>query len=149
MRKLMIILPAAILALILTAHTTPASAPESNAEARTTASPYPSKGLPQCTEEDGYGMALCMWDAQAQGNGMGTSVVSGDCAPDYVGGNEASAVCVALYSQDGYTIPNEDGSSNTVPNGKSLVQECNEIMELTPRIEGDYISHIDCFRAMM
>lgn len=64
-------------------------------------------GLPACVVEDGNGMALCWWDAQRQGNGHGTSVVSGDCAPDVMRG--AWALCVRLY---------------TVPDGAALDHEC-------------------------
>lgn len=56
-------------------------------------------GLPACVVEDGNGMALCWWDAQAHGvgrNGRGTSVVSGDCAPDIMRGDWA--LCVRLYT---------------------------------------------------
>lgn len=47
----------------------------------------PETPLPVCSNEDGYGIALCTFDG----------VVSGDCAPDYVGGFDVSQQCVALH----------------------------------------------------
>lgn len=47
----------------------------------------PDAPLPACVVEDGNGMPLCTWDG----------VISGDCAPDYVGGFEISKECVALH----------------------------------------------------
>jgi hypothetical protein len=79
--------------------------------------------LPSCPDEEGAGMALCWWDAQAQGNGKGTSVVSGDCAPSIMG-DEASKACVILHSRESKIITNESGSTSTIPNGADLVGEC-------------------------
>lgn len=53
--------------------------------------------LPACTSEDGSGQALCYWDADTQGNGLGQDVISGDCAPEYVGSNAISEMCLSLY----------------------------------------------------
>lgn len=53
-------------------------------------------GLPACVTEDGAGVPLCWWDADSRGNHIGTSVLSGDCAPDVMGGR--SALCVRLYN---------------------------------------------------
>lgn len=32
--------------------------------------------IPACVHEDGSGQGLCLWNAQTQGNGQGTSVVN-------------------------------------------------------------------------
>lgn len=61
-------------------------------------------GLPACVAEDGNGMVLCWWDAQRR---RSTPGVSGDCAPDVMGG--FWALCVRLY---------------TVPDGAALDHEC-------------------------
>jgi hypothetical protein len=55
-----------------------------NAKASPTSEGSP---LPACSVEDGNGVALCIWDG----------VVSGDCAPDYVGGFDVSRECVAMH----------------------------------------------------
>lgn len=65
--------------------------------------------LPMCTYEDGSGQALCTWDAQTQGNGMGTDVIAGDCSLGTVGDVDASNACLTLWSED---------------NGPVLVDEC-------------------------
>lgn len=123
MRKTWIILPLALMALILApilayTHSPAESAP--TAIILPTATPT----YPACITEDGAGQALCWWDAQRQGNGEGTSVLSGDCAPSVMG--EASHVCVNLHARDSITITNEDGSMNTIPNGADLVAECTD-----------------------
>lgn len=46
--------------------------------------------LPECSVEDGNGVALCTWDG----------VISGDCAPDYVGGFDISKECVVKHSHN-------------------------------------------------
>lgn len=50
----------------------------------------PAEILPPCAEEDGFGVAVCQWDG----------VVSGDCAPEYVGGILESALCIQKHSYD-------------------------------------------------
>lgn len=134
MRNLLLI-PAALLALLALpalaythnpseSHATAIVLPTPTATMDAPISPVTEAlSLPTCAEEDGAGMALCYWDAQKQGNGMGTSVVSGDCAPDIMGA-EASALCVNLHSRASVTVQNADGSSNTIPNGADLVGEC-------------------------
>lgn len=88
--------------------------------------PVPSAPVyPACVTEDGAGQALCMWDAQTQGNGQGTSVVSGDCAPSVVD-VDSVALCVMLHSKPSMEIMGQDGSINTVPNGADLVAECTD-----------------------
>lgn len=69
-------------------------------------------GLPACVTEDGAGMALCYWDADSRGNHLGTSVVSGDCAPDVMGGR--SALCVRLYN---------------VPDAETLNRACKAVKQ--------------------
>ncbi len=109
-------------------------APESNVSALSAIAPTSPMDMPACEQEDGAGVALCWWDAQAKGNGKGTSIISGDCAADYVGGYEASVLCVKLHAMKARTITNADGSTNTIPNGSQLVAECNDIAN---RAEGD------------
>ncbi len=43
--------------------------------------------IPPCSVEDGNGVAVCLWEG----------VVSGDCAPDYLGSVLASRVCLAKH----------------------------------------------------
>lgn len=86
--------------------------------------PSATPTLPACVTEDGAGQALCWWDAQAQGNGMGTSVVSGDCAPSVMG--EASDACVNLHARESREEVHADGSINSIPNGADLIGECAE-----------------------
>jgi hypothetical protein len=107
--------------------------------------------LPSCVTEDGAGQALCMWDAQSQGNGQGTSIISGDCAPAYVGSQQASDVCVRLHSLPSTHTVNEDGSEVTMPNGADLVAECNEEntrMTIAEKNANEF-DVIDCFNAQM
>lgn len=73
--------------------------------------------LPPCEDEDGWGMALCTFDG----------IISGDCAPEYVGSEAISQQCVNLFSRPSQEIDNGDGSSHTEPNGADLVGECVEI----------------------
>ncbi len=56
----------------------------------------PLSNLPVCTDETGAGFALCVWDAGVQGNGEGTTIVSGDCAPDYVG-KDNMQLCISVF----------------------------------------------------
>lgn len=57
--------------------------------AKANASPVrPDAPLPVCETEDGFGTALCIFDG----------IVSGDCAPEYVGGFDVSKKCVVLHS---------------------------------------------------
>jgi hypothetical protein len=113
-----------ILALVISLTVALYLSPSQTSTAPAILLPTPTATLPVCVTEDGAGMALCTWDAQTQGNGQGTSVVSGDCAPSVMG--EASALCVNLHSRASVTVPNEDGSSNTIPNGADLVGECTD-----------------------
>lgn len=94
--------------------------------------PTSTPALPACITEDGAGQALCWWDAQQQGNGMGNSVVSGDCAPSIVGSEAVSALCVNLHARETREITNADGSINTIPNGVDLVGECIMESDSTP-----------------
>lgn len=104
-----------------------ASTPERHAPALSTSAPSPTNTLPACAVEDGSGQALCMWDAQEQGNGRGTSVVSGDCAPSVMG--EDSALCVQVHARDSVVVGNGDGSSHIIPNGADIVGECATIAQ--------------------
>lgn len=107
------------------------STPQSYVHVPTEPSPTSPMGMPTCDTEDGAGMALCWWDAQAQGNGQGNSVVSGDCAPSIMG-ESASALCVTLYDRPSAEVSNSDGSFNTIPNGADLVGECVMDKSATP-----------------
>lgn len=51
------------------------------------AAPGAADSLPRCAVEDGAGVAFCSWDG----------VVSGDCAPDFVGGIDTSAICIQKH----------------------------------------------------
>jgi hypothetical protein len=81
-------------------------------------------------------MALCTWDAQTQGNGMGTDVVSGDCALSITITPEVMAKCIALHNTQ---------------EGIDSVQECNDIENrivngLDSREPG--FTLYDCYKAM-
>lgn len=91
--------------------------------------------LPKCVGEDGAGMALCMYQ------GSYKPIVSGDCAPDIVGGNEASALCVQLHSMPASTYTYQDAEI-TIPTGADRVSECTDARE-------SEVSMIDCFRGQM
>jgi hypothetical protein len=118
---------------------------ESHATAPVLSTPTSANPYPACITEDGAGQALCMWDAQHSGNGMGISVVSGDCA--YEDGYMVN-VCVTLHSQDSYEVMNEDGSSNTVPNGADLVAECQDELQAN-KSEWNDSELLECFKAWM
>lgn len=79
--------------------------------------------LPACAVEDGNGVALCTWDG----------VVSGDCAPDYVGSFEVSKECVALH--DFY---------------KKAVEECVEEWNLYDPTDASYkgFTFQECIEAL-
>jgi len=81
-------------------------------------------------------MALCYWDAQTMGNGMGTSVISGDCAPMLMG-DKASNECVSLYAQG--------------QKGIDAVAECVEIGNTESEYELKRMgwTYSECFSAIM
>jgi hypothetical protein len=83
--------------------------------------------LPSCptNDETGAGMALCYWNAQAMGNGRGTSVVSGDCAP-MIMGDEASKACVILHGTPGG--PDLVGECISNENAKAIAECIREVM---------------------
>lgn len=60
----------------------------------------PLANLPLCGTEDGSGMALCVWQGEVQGNGEGSTIISGDCAPTYVGSDSLMRMCVRLYESN-------------------------------------------------
>jgi hypothetical protein len=135
MRKLFIILPLALLALVMLPVLAYTHSPaESHATIIILPTPSATPTLPACLTEDGAGQARCYWDAQGQGNGEGTSMVSGDCAlaPE---ASDLTSLCLNLHARDSKTITNEDGSLNTIPNGADLVQECNDESRNAPGIE--------------
>ena len=147
MIRRMIALPVLIvLAILAYAWLAPA---QNDAKAVTVPTPTVSTpSLPPCLTEDGAGQALCYWDAATQGNGRGTSVVSGDCAPSVVG-SEASPLCVRVHAMPSDERTNADGSTDTIPNGADLVGECIEIdkeMTAQEKIE-DGFSLYHCFNA--
>ena len=100
------ILPSALAALLcITLYVGHASStPESNAHGTVT-NPMggPLANLPLCGSEAGEGQALCVWEAGTQGNGEGTTIISGDCAPTYVGDNATMQLCMSLYGMDEYS----------------------------------------------
>lgn len=108
-----------VLVLVVLTWMLPTSAPTA-----TPAQPTPSAtpSYPPCVTEEGAGQALCWWDAQTQGNGEGTSVVSGDCAPSVVGMDSVNT-CVVVHGMDSYTYEYQ-GATVTVPNGADLIGEC-------------------------
>lgn len=163
MRKIFIILPLAILAL-LTLPTLAYTHNPSERHATVIVLPTPTEtmgadgspvtdahSLPTCTTEDGAGQALCWWDAQRQGNGQGNSVVSGDCAPSIMGDQATSSLCVNLHSRDSETVDNGDGSSHTVPNGPDLIAECLDIDSLMSNADkvSEGWSIRECIKAQM
>lgn len=86
-----------------------------------------SAPMPACTYEDGSGQALCYWDAQTQGNGMGTDVVAGDCSLGTVHTVEASNACLTLWGMDVRISYGEDGSMSETAKGSVLVADCLDI----------------------
>ena len=107
-----------VLVLVVLAWMLPTTVPATPVQPAPSATP----SYPPCVTEDGAGQALCWWDAQTQGNGMGTSVVSGDCAPSVVGEDTVN-MCVVLHGMDSYTYEYQ-GATVTVPNGADLIGEC-------------------------
>ena len=94
--------------------------------------------LPLCGMEDGSGQALCMWDADTQGNGMGNDVVSGECASTNVPQQEA---CINLWHTD---------------NGIELVRECMDIEHeamwdnaFRIELDNDGWNLTECFKAQL
>ena len=81
--------------------------------------------LPTCTHEDGSGQALCTWDADTQGNGMGIDATSGECAVGNPGidTDYASALCAKLWDRPEQVIAYNE-SEVWVADGKTLVREC-------------------------
>ena len=101
-----------ILVMVQPSPTAPVySLPEAN-EGLVSSAPMatPTYDIPLCENEDGSGQALCMWDAQYQGDGEGTDVVAGDCSVGTVYSQDASDVCLAVWY----------GS----PDGPAVVEEC-------------------------
>jgi hypothetical protein len=86
------------------------------------ATPGPTPTLPACVTEDGAGQALCLWDAQHMGNGVGTSVISGDCAL-VTQANRMQALCVQMH---------------TTQKGTIIAQECNDMMPFESVKESDW-----------
>lgn len=95
-RKLTFMITVVVGAMLALLYTAPSESPAKGVAIQTPTYPTPSAStyaseavsLPYCDAEDGAGVALCMWDG----------VVSGDCAPDYVGGQRVSDMCVRLYA---------------------------------------------------
>lgn len=99
---------------------------------------------PACITEDGAGMALCTWDAQAQGNGYGEDAIGGDCAYE---DSTTREMCITLHARDSYTIEGQNGASNTVPNGVDLVAECQEEWQINREWIDSELQ--ECFSASM
>lgn len=91
--------------------------PESDAHGTVT-SPLggPLGNLPLCATEAGEGQALCVWEAGNQGNGEGRTIISGDCAPSYVGDDATMRMCISLYEMSQYDVQecNDEFIPNTV-----------------------------------
>jgi hypothetical protein len=125
---------AAVLALVLYAPAMGAESAVQGTESTTPTEVYPA--LPTCLDETGSGVALCTWDAQTQGNGMGNSIVSGDCALSVTITHDVMALCIELHNTQ---------------NGVDSVQECNDIENaivngIDSREPG--FTLYDCYRAM-
>lgn len=75
----------------------------------------PEASLPACVVEDGNGVPLCVWNG----------VISGDCAPDYVGGFDVMELCLELYRQPA-SEHEYQGATVSLPKGSELAQECAE-----------------------
>lgn len=101
----------------------------------------PIATLPPCEYEDGSGQALCVWDADTMGNGMGMDAIGGECVMGSVGidSESVSALCVKLWSID-----------------SDSVQECTDIefeasqskaMRKALNVKGWNVS--ECFKAML
>jgi len=135
-RVLLSLLSLLILAAVTVAALSIPAPPERHSNAPIV--PSPTATLPACVTEDGAGQALCWWNAQAQGNGMGTSVVSGDCAYE---DEMLRGICASLHMRNSQTINHSDGSSTTIPNGVDLVGECQA------EFKGQELR--DCFTAWM
>lgn len=106
--------------------------------------------LPECMTEPGEGMALCTY-AGSYGD-----IVSGDCAPDYVGSAEASEACVILHGVPATTVTHEDGSQSIMPDGKALIDECMQIqmvaeadVDAATELHNDGWTVTECFLAQM
>jgi len=117
------------------------------------ATPSATPSLPACPvgDETGAGMALCWWDAQAMGNGMGTSVESGDCALSVVGTPDVQAMCIKVHGLPTVSSEQSDGTVTTMPNGVALVQECTDIDQTITNSEriNEGWSLMECFKAYM
>lgn len=120
---------------------------ESHTEPIILPTPSATPTYPACTVEDGSGQALCTWDAHTMGNGQGTSVVSGDCAPAIMG-KDASAECVLTHKQPSATETYQ-GAVTEWPSGPDLVAECmdeDKGMTIQEKKENGF-SLIECFKA--
>jgi hypothetical protein len=117
----------------------------------------PSELLP-CEYEDGSGQALCMWDADTMGNGVGTDAVGGECAIGSVGidSESVSALCVKLWAKPASHVELDNGASSDTHNGKALVQECTDIefeasqdKDMRNELNNDGWNVEECFKAML
>jgi len=123
----------ALLLTLLVAGTvaTACSTPESAVQTMVSVTPTATPSLPVCVVEDGAGQALCMWDAHRAGNGMGTDVVSGDCALTLTHDDMTQGMCLNVH---------HDGVD-----GPDAVRECNDIYE---QAKGK-VNLLECYRAML
>lgn len=85
--------------------------------------PRESAPLPACADEDGFGVSLCVWDG----------VISGDCAPDYVGGFEVSQQCMTLHNKNPKEV-------------EECVEEWNLYDPSDPKYDG--FTFEECLKAM-
>lgn len=136
LRRIAYIVPVFLFSILALLTITPATA-VSDSPAVITPPAATTPALPACEYEDGSGQALCYWDAQTSGNGEGTSLISGDCAPDYIGGQANSDLCVALFNkgQEGIDWVGECvGTENTISDSDRKnegwnIEECFKAFE--------------------
>lgn len=114
--------------------------------------------LPVCTYEDGSGQALCYWDAQAQGNGQGTDVVSGECAIGSTGidNEDISALCARVWDIAAYTNEVSDDGATDTWNGPDMVRECTSIefeamqdADIRESLNDDEWNMTECLKGML
>jgi hypothetical protein len=134
----------------------PATAVTSISQVHST--PIATPTLPACEHEDGSGQALCMWDAQSMGNGLGTDAVSGECAVDSIGidSESTSALCVRVWEMDARTVQLSDGAFAEYPKGNELVGECSDIeweavkdKTVREELNADGWTMAECLRGML
>ena len=138
---------------LLTIHPAPTATPISGGIERVA---HHTDTLPACEYEDGSGQALCYWDAQTSGNGVGTSVVAGDCSVGTVYTQDASDACLMLWDVPMRYTYLSDGAVSITSEGSVLVSDCLTIAwegETDKAIRDELIREgwtiTECFKAHM